>query len=56
MVKKIKRPYSCSKLAEIIGVLMGDGGITKKQVRISLNSITDRLYVSYLCRPPSDKW
>lgn len=48
LVKKIKRPRPCAKLAEIIGVLIGDGGITNRQVRVSLNSKTDKLYANYL--------
>lgn len=48
LAKKIKRPRFCSKLAEIIGILMGDGGMTNMQIRISLNSITDNPYASYL--------
>lgn len=46
--KKIMRPRFSSGLAEIIGILMGDGGITKGQVRVTLNSVTDKQYASYI--------
>lgn len=46
--KKITRPRLGSRFAEIIGALIGDGGITKGQVRITLNSVTDKQYASYL--------
>lgn len=35
-------------LAEFVGILLGDGGITKDQVTITLNSESDKQYVEYV--------
>ena len=35
-------------LAEFIGIVLGDGGITESQVQITLNSIADKMYVHYV--------
>lgn len=37
-----------SDLAEYIGILLGDGGLTPGQVFITLNYIADREYISYV--------
>ncbi|MDD3399813.1 MAG: hypothetical protein PHF07_02065 [Candidatus Pacebacteria bacterium] len=37
-----------SKLAELFGIILGDGTITKNQVRITLNRFTDKQYVRYV--------
>lgn len=36
------------ELAEFVGILLGDGGITKEQVTITLNSEADKQYVEYV--------
>lgn len=36
------------ELAEFTGILLGDGGITKEQVTITLNSEADKQYVQYV--------
>ncbi len=36
-------------LAEFIGILLGDGGISKGQFDIALNRITDCDYIEYVC-------
>ena len=36
--------------AELFGILLGDGGITKDQIRISLDRVADRDYVAYVAR------
>jgi len=46
--KKIYLPQKSPKLAELIGVLMGDGGITNYQVRVTLNKETDKEYAHYI--------
>lgn len=46
--KDIKRPPECMLLAEFIGILLGDGGITKNQVKVSFNRVTDKLYSVYI--------
>ncbi len=35
-------------LAEFIGIVLGDGGITSSQLRITLNRIADKQYVEYV--------
>ena len=49
---KIAKVFSVPKLttrfAEFIGIMLGDGGITKYQIRITLNKIDDRDYVVYV--------
>lgn len=46
--KKIKKPQKSLALAEFVGIVMGDGGITKRQLTITLHSIDDRLYSYYV--------
>lgn len=45
--KYIRRPKKSTPLAEFVGILLGDGGITKHQVTITLNTETDRAYILY---------
>jgi len=43
--KSLKKPLKYStKLAELFGIILGDGGITDNQVKITLNRKTDREY------------
>lgn len=46
--KEIQRPSRNMKLAEFVGIMMGDGGITKRQITITLNCYTDREYIEYV--------
>lgn len=46
--KKIFYPRHSSFLAEAFGILLGDGGITKGQVFITLNAIADEDYVLFV--------
>ena len=39
--KEINKPSKSTKLAELMGVIFGDGGMTRLQLVISLNSISD---------------
>ncbi|MEK9167258.1 MAG: LAGLIDADG family homing endonuclease [Patescibacteria group bacterium] len=48
--RPIKKPQFSTKLAEFIGIMMGDGGITKRQVTVTLNKEDDRLYVLYVTK------
>lgn len=41
-------PYYSRKLAEFVGILLGDGGITNEQIQITLNSIADKEYLEYV--------
>lgn len=36
-------------LAEMTGIILGDGGITKYQLKITLDKKTDILYIPYVC-------
>lgn len=47
-IKVFKRPVVSEPLAELIGILLGDGGITIGQVIITLNSRTDKDYASFV--------
>lgn len=40
----IKKPRKSKALAEFVGIMIGDGGISKGQVTVSLNAETDNLY------------
>jgi len=42
--KIVRKPKKNADLAEFCGILIGDGGLTKYQVKITLNSITDKPY------------
>ena len=42
------RPKNSNKLAEIVGVILGDGGMTYNQLRITLNSEKDFDYAIYV--------
>lgn len=46
--KNICLPSPSRKLAELIGILLGDGGITKKQVTITLHRYDDAEYIDYV--------
>lgn len=49
--KFITIPSNCIELAELIGVLYGDGEVSNPwQFTISLNSIADEKYSKYLTR------
>jgi len=44
VAREIFRPQKNEELAEFVGIMLGDGGITKRQVIVTLNSKTDRAY------------
>ncbi len=47
--KEIECPVRCAELAELIGVILGDGGLPgNHQLTISLNSKTDKEYLVFL--------
>jgi len=47
--KEIKYPARCAELAELIGVILGDGGLPgNHQLTVSLNSKTDKEYLLFL--------
>jgi len=45
--KPITCPQSSVKLAEFIGIFIGDGGMSKYQIKISYNKIKDSSYSNY---------
>lgn len=44
----VRKPRYSRELAEFCGIMLGDGGLTKTQVRISLHGEDDREYVLYV--------
>ena len=46
-LKEIRIPNHSEKLAEFIGILLGDGGITKRQVIITLHKFDDKDFGMY---------
>jgi len=44
----IKKSKYSLELAEFFGIMIGDGGITKRQVTVTLNSESDKKYVPYV--------
>lgn len=44
----ISMPQKSIELAEFIGIILGDGGITKKQVTITIHKINDKRYAEYI--------
>lgn len=47
-VKPIKKPNFSEKLAEFVGIVLGDGGITRSQVIITLHSENDKEYSKFV--------
>lgn len=48
VAKEITIPQRNNKLAEFVGIIIGDGGITKRQITVTLNCETDKLYSSFV--------
>lgn len=44
----VKLPARSRELAEFIGILLGDGGITRRQITITLHRIDDKKYAQYV--------
>lgn len=44
MAREIFCPQKNEELAEFVGIMLGDGGITKRQVIVTLNPKTDKAY------------
>lgn len=43
-----KKPILSEELAEFVGIVLGDGGISKYQITITLNSVTDKAYFQFV--------
>ncbi len=46
--KKIQIPALSESLAEFVGIILGDGGLTHYQTTVSFNSSTDSEYIAYV--------
>ena len=46
--KKIHIPKKDDRLAEFVGIMMGDGGVAPYHISITLNSETDKLYAKFV--------
>jgi len=42
--KSIKKPHFSKELAEFVGIMMGDGGINRYQIKVSVNREDDKEY------------
>ena len=45
----INIPKKSKDLAELTGIILGDGNISQRQVTITLNKIDDKDYINYVC-------
>ncbi|KKP47195.1 MAG: hypothetical protein UR39_C0005G0008 [Candidatus Woesebacteria bacterium GW2011_GWA1_33_30] len=41
-------PKKSIRLAEFVGIMLGDGGITKEQATVTLNTVADKKYIKYV--------
>lgn len=48
IAKPIKKPSFSEKLAEFVGIMLGDGEITRYQVKVSLNSKNEKEYSKFV--------
>ncbi|MBI4225481.1 MAG: LAGLIDADG family homing endonuclease [Candidatus Sungbacteria bacterium] len=48
IARSIKKPRLCAELAEFIGIVLGDGGITQDQISITLHYIDDLEYSKFV--------
>lgn len=48
--KVIHKPHKSAELAEFIGTMMGDGGLSKYQACITLHHIDDRKYIDFVAK------
>ncbi len=49
-VKPIKKPDFSEKLAEFVGIILGDGSIGKKQISVTLHSEDDKEYGDFVIK------
>ncbi|MFZ1720222.1 MAG: LAGLIDADG family homing endonuclease [Candidatus Moraniibacteriota bacterium] len=43
-----KKPQFSKELAEFVGIMLGDGGISEHQFTVTLNSVTDKEYLKFV--------
>jgi len=48
ITKPIKKPCFSKELAEFVGIVMGDGGITQRQIKITLHHKDDKEYGKFV--------
>lgn len=48
--KPFSLPKKSKKLAEFVGIMLGDGGITETQATITLNTIADKSYIKFVSK------
>lgn len=53
LTRPIGKPRKSTRLAEFVGIMMGDGGITERQVKVTLNRVDDKDYVRFVAREMS---
>ena len=53
LTRPISTPRKNARLAEFVGILMGDGGITERQIKVTLNRVDDKDYVRFVAREMS---
>jgi hypothetical protein len=47
--KKVNLPTDSARLAEFMGIMMGDGGINNEwQATITMNAVSDKVYANYI--------
>lgn len=46
----IKKPKKSARLAEFVGIVLGDGGISKRQITITLNNKSDKEYAKFVIK------
>lgn len=49
VLKTYKQPIFGEELAEYVGIMLGDGGITPEQCTVTCNSIVDKDYIMFVC-------
>lgn len=47
--KQIIKPRRNDKLAEFVGILLGDGGINQRQITVTLHFVDDKDYCVFVC-------
>jgi hypothetical protein len=46
--RPFKKPVFSEALAEFVGILLGDGGISEHQITVTLNRVTDKEYLGFV--------
>ncbi len=46
--RRVSLPSCCTELAEFVGIVLGDGGVQKRQIVITLHKEDDKAYANYV--------